>query len=393
MEINKKYLILDNESEEDYEIRICGYHETDKLTWEQIAYIINHETERDYSESRYRKIWKAYTIGRDSQIEEQISPEFDELFQAKLNAQKERVKLSDERTQINAYIRQLAREETIKEIAIATAKEMNSKKMLVPVDFVKTYSGENEAILQISDWHYGMCIDNYWNVYSPEITKKRVSSLIEQVIEKCDKNNVRVLHVVNLGDLISGRIHLKLRLESRYDVITQTMHVSEMLSEMLVRLAEKYEVHFYNCLDNHSRLEPEKKDALPSESMARLIPWYLQVRLGDLVFIHDNKYDDEIIDFKTKKYEVIGVHGDKDKPSNIVSNLSMVTHRHYDLVLAAHLHHFSANEANETILLSNGSLMGVDTFAKDLRLTSKPSQTLTIVTDKSVIDTIYRIIL
>ena len=47
-----------------------------------------------------------------------------------LDFKKERVKISDERTQNNAYIRRLAREDTIIEIAKSTAKEMSSKKIL-----------------------------------------------------------------------------------------------------------------------------------------------------------------------------------------------------------------------------------------------------------------------
>ena len=70
-----------------------------------------------------------------------------------------------------------------------------------------------------------------------------------------------------------------------------------------------------------------------------------------------------------------------------------MTHEHYDLVLTAHLHHFSADEQNETLVVSNGSLMGTDTYAANLRLSSKASQNLIIVTDDSVAEAIYRIVL
>ena len=70
-----------------------------------------------------------------------------------------------------------------------------------------------------------------------------------------------------------------------------------------------------------------------------------------------------------------------------------MTHKHYDLVVTAHLHHFSADERHETVVVSNGSLMGVDTYAKNLRLTSKSSQNLIIVTDYSPCACIYRIVL
>ena len=315
-------------------------------------------------------------------------------MQQKIELQKERIKISDERVQTNAYIRQLAREETIKEIASKCAQEMNSKKLLETQKNERVYFGEgNSAIVCLSDWHYGIDIKNYWNVYNPDIAKERVAKLRDEVRVYCLANGVKDLHVVNLSDLICGRIHLGLRLESRFDVITQVMQVSEILAELLNDWATDFEIHYYDCLDNHSRLEPNKKDAMDLESLARIIPWYLSERVGKFVNIHQNNFGDDIITFETKGYKILGVHGDKDKPNVVVKNLTCMTHEHYDLVLTAHLHHFSADEQNETLVVSNGSLMGTDTYSANLRLSSKASQNLIIVTDDSVAEAIYRIVL
>ena len=63
----------------------------------------------------------------------------------------------------------------------------------------------------------------------------------------------------------------------------------------------------------------------------------------------------------------------------------------YDLILSAHLHHFSADEKNETILISNASLMGTDDYAQSLRLNSKPSQNLIILGEDNPLECIYNI--
>ena len=391
--VNEKYQRLEGESDEDYKIRICSYRIPDRLKWDEIADIINEELDLNYSESKYRKEYATYLKGyNDRDKEEAISPEISDLIAAKIELQKEKVKLSDERVQTNAYIRQLAREETIKEIAQTVANQMNDKKML-PVYSRTITSGKKEAILEISDWHYGIECENYWNKYNPEIAKERVAKLRDKAIEYCRINNVRKIHVVNLADLIAGRIHLGLRLESRFDVITQTIEVSEILAEFLMALTEHVEVEYYDCLDNHSRLEPNKKDAMDLESLARIIPWYLKTRLGNRVHINDNTIDPDIITFEAMGYNIIGVHGDKDKPATVVDHLTVFTHQHYDLMLTAHLHHFSAEEKNETVVVSNGSLMGTDTFAKNLRLSSKPTQNLIIVSEDSPCEIIYRIVL
>lgn len=319
-----------------------------------------------------------------------------EAYRQYLEIRKERVKASDERIQTNAYIRQLAREETLKEIALEVAQEMSSKKLLNPPVAMPRMKSENEGILQISDWHYGIMVNNHWNRFSPEICRARVSALLAETIDFCEKFNVSTLHLVNLSDLICGRIHLQLRIESRIDVVTQTIEVSEILAEFINTLTENgIRVEYYDCLDNHSRVEPDKKSSLDLESVARFIPWYLKARLTDnpLVNINDNEYDDDIVTFTTKGYRIGGVHGHKDKPSRVVENLTLMMKENFDLILTAHLHHFSCDEQNEVTVVSNGSLMGTDDHSKDLRYTSKPSQNLILVSEKNVVDYIHRVVL
>ena len=231
-------------------------------------------------------------------------------------------------------------------------------------------------------------------MYNPSIARSRIQQLQEKVEAYCMREKIKRLHIVNLGDLISGRIHLALRLQSRIDVVTQTMDVCEILSQFITNLSEMWDVEYYDALDNHSRIEPNKGDSLHLESMVRIITWYLKERLRDnkRVVINDaNHFGRDIVAFNVLGHNVIGVHGDKEKPQHLVEALSLLTKGHYDLVLTAHMHHFSADEKNETLVIANASLMGTDEYAKDLRLNSKPSQNLIIVSDNNVMETLYRI--
>ena len=400
-EMLEEVKMLDTEEESEYKFRICGIREKYGMTWQDVADVINAELGANYSESKYRKEYHAALSGyrkgyADASCTEppmSEEAEEDEFFAKMLELKKEKVKLSDERIQTNAYIRRLAREETIEEIALQLVEKIGSQKLLPEITPPVEIAGENEAILCIGDWHYGIQCDNYWNKYNPEIARERIAKLYEETRRRCLKHEVKHLHVVNLGDMIAGRIHLGLRLESRFDVITQVIEISEILAEMLNKLAAEFPVSYYDCIDNHSRLEPNKKDAMDLESLARITPWYLKSRLGDAVEIKDNKYGEDIITFESLGYKILGVHGDKDNPRDVVDHLSMMTHEHYDMILTAHLHHFSGDEKNETVVVSNGSLMGTDTYARGLRLSSKPSQNLIIVTPKNVADDICRIVL
>lgn len=396
MNIND-YKILEGESDEDFRFRIYALKEKDGLCWEDIAAIINRETGESYSESKYRKEWKNYNRGyNDRDAEDSVSPKVDDTMAKYVALEKEKMKLADLRVQTRADIRRMAREETCREIAVETAKLMNDKKALKvsPIRFgsIKTAEG-NAAIAPIHDWHYGIEIDSPWNTYNPDVCRARVNELLNAIVHRCEQNNVRQLYVVNLGDMIAGAIHLQIRLESRCDIITQIMEVSEIIAEFLHELACRFEVHYMDCLDNHSRIDPNKKTAMALESLARITTWYLKERLGDSIAFHDNFWGPDICNFTCKGFNVIGVHGDKDRPSNIIDKLSTFTKEHYDLVLSAHLHHFNADESNETMLISGGSLMGTDEFATSLRLSSRPSQNLIIVTDDNVCDSLYRIVL
>lgn len=317
---------------------------------------------------------------------------FDTINDAILELKKERAKLSDERVQNNAYIRRLAREETLLEIAKNAVENMNDKFLLQPISGVKSTEAI-EGILCLSDWHYGFDFVNAFNTYNPEVAIERITKLRDKVIQYIQSEHISRLHVLNLGDLIAGRIHLTIRLESRFDVITQIMQVSEILAELLHSFTEYCDVHYYSAIDNHSRLEPKKSESLDLESLARITDWYIKDRLMNQITVHENRFGKDIITLECLGHKIMGIHGDKDNHVTMIDKLSMMTRESYDLVLAAHLHHWSGDEKNTCVSIGNGTLMGVDSYAESLRLTSTPSQNLIVVTPENVTESIHRIIL
>ena len=374
-------------------MRLADERKTNKLvTWQGIADAIFTQYGVARSEGWVRKVVKDELglLSDEEELLESINEAKAELDDKLLALKKERVKASDERIQTNAYIRKLSREETLKEIALLTAQEMSSKKLLKPSSKDLILNSDREAILCIGDWHYGMDFKNPWNEYSPEICKKRVSQLRDKTIQYIKKNKCSKLHLVNLQDLIAGRIHLGLRLESRFDVITQTMEVSEILAEFITDLSKICPVNYYDSLDNHSRLEPQKSEAQDLESLCRMIPWYLKERLkkNTKVTICENEFGHDLVTFESLGHKIIASHGDRDTKGRAL-NLAGMTKEFYDLILTAHLHHFWADSCNNMAMIGNGSLMGTDTFAKNLRLNSDPSQTLIIVSPENAREAIH----
>ena len=412
---------LPEETDLEYCNRICSIKDDLDMTWKEIAVFANHELGIQHSDSWYRKNYQAgnfspkleaVTTSSDdcagycetckdlpnclNDWQNDLADKQADIDDKMRNLAMKKVEVSDLVIQNNAYIRRLSREQTIKDIAHDYAKIMSKEKRLSkPVCSVINPFTDAEGVLLLSDWHYGMVCDNPWNKFNPDICRDRVNKLLNKVIDVVKKNHIDHVTVLDLADLIAGRIHTQIRIESRFDVITQTMEVAEILAEFLNDLSYHCGVSFYSCLDNHSRLEPNKKESMDLESLARLIPWYLVERLkdNDCVEICDNKFGADIITCNVAGHNIIGVHGDNDSPRTALERLSLMTHQHYDMLCTAHLHHFSCDENHQSVVVSNSSLMGVDRYAEKLRLTSDPSQTFVVATPENVCECIYRIVL
>lgn len=417
------------ETDAEYTQRICATKDMNKMSWVAVAKFLNEQLGLTKCESWYRKNYQSGAFAKVAVQEISSSSETETtedcngdcrncdkltecltVIKADLEEQEARVddktnklklvrsNLADERAHNVRMIRRLAREESIKDIAhdFAVLMAQNVRMpMMVRYPWANAEDCIKEGILLLSDWHYGMECDNPWNRFNPDICRDRVEKLLNKTVKIVKEQKLSTLTVLNLSDLIAGRIHSQIRFESRFDVITQTMEVAEILADFLNKLSACCNVNYYDCLDNHSRLEPNKKESLDLESLVRIIPWFLKERLAhnSCIKICDNEFGADIITCNVLGHNIIGVHGDNDRPTNALDRLSLMTHRHYDMLCTAHLHHFSADEQHQSVVVSNSSLMGVDRFAEKLRLTSDPSQTLIVATEENVCECIYRIVL
>lgn len=385
-----------NETAKQYKERMFEYKAAYGLTWAEIADIINdnlseHSTANKYRKEYYRSLNKRKEHEESTPIECTTScypvtgpaeiPELEERYQKDFTSEYTRIK--DERNYIRSVLRRVSRENTIKDIAKEAVQEIQSQLPLIQ----KSKIGEDElefvGTLLLSDWHYGIEIDNPYNFYDPDEFKVRIENLKDRVIYEVQAQTLRKLNILNLGDLISGRIHNTIRISNRVDIITQIITVSEILAEFIDDVSNYCHVDYYDCLDNHSRIEPNLEDSLQLENLVRIIRWFLIERLkgNERVKICENEFGPDIITFNIFDYKVAAVHGNHDKQDKVIDNITMITRQSYDLICSAHFHHFSADEKNKCVLISNPSLMGTDEFAEKLRLTSIPAQTL-IISDK-----------
>jgi len=299
-----------------------------------------------------------------------------------IDLKKEKIKVRDQKREFDNLIRQMARFEYIKEFIEEVANNISKEKF---INWKKpNYKpSKKEGVLLISDWHSELTVDNFLNKFNQKEFKRRVDRLVAKTIEYGKFHNIKTLHLVNLNDLLSGNIHINARIMNNEDIITQTMYICEILGEMLYEFANEFDsICYYDVLDNHSRVTADKNESIPKESFARFIPFYLKQRVKEMdnIKIFDNVLDDDISVFSVCGYNCFAVHGHKDNVSNVVQNLSLMIKEFPDYVFMSHWHHSIEDEIHSVEVIVNPSLLGVDTYSKDLRKTSKPAQKLLIFT-------------
>ena len=371
-----------------------------QMTWDDVATLLNKELDENNTSNKYRKEFtrkfKDELITREDELDTQEEL-YSKISEQLVQIRKEKTVVRDLRNDANAQLRAFDRLEYMKEIAIECAKEVQRNiedYRFKPLSFTNR-CGEREALLLLGDWHFGIEVKSHWNIYNPEVCKERLQKLLDQTITICNENKVKVINIFNLGDLISGRIHAQLRMQSRMDATDQTIKAAVLLEEFIVQLRKSdFVIKYHSCLDNHSRVEPNKKESLQLESFAKFIHWHLQTAFRNVpdVYIFDNEYGEDIICAEILGHEVVGVHGDKDEPKKVVKDLTALLSFKPDLICTAHRHHYAADETTRCPVLCNPSLMGQDQYALDGRLDSSPAQLLVIMTEADPIFSIHRLV-
>lgn len=303
----------------------------------------------------------------------------------------------DQRREYNAILTKEAREENLMDFLKDAVRDLNEKCPLLPrYTDVPMPSSENEAILVLSDWHYGMTANNVWNRYDTGICRERVEELRKKVIPRLMLHDVAILHVFVLGDMCNGAIHVTSRVASEEHVVDQLIHVSEIIAELINDL-EGYVAHtnVYCTYGNHMRTVANFKDSIHADNMERVIPWWLKERFSgtDRVTVVDTGRD-EIMRAVVCGTEVCGVHGDLDGNKDAILTLSQIYERAYGrkprYVFSGHYHSLSDTESCGITAIRAGGLCGTDEFAKNKRLFSEPSQTLAIF-ERGQLDALYHI--
>lgn len=389
-----------NETQLQYVWRLCSAKDSGELDigWVELAEILNRELYGDdksryCTESCYRKKYQISKQALDEVFSQNGMTDgyIEDLRNARHDLYKERVKLQDERNELNRKLREQARKENIVDLM------KNSIAQDVRPYDIEQYKGQGgltEMVVCLSDLHAGLVSNNIMNDYNPKVLTERLEYYAARIIMIQETHHANVCHVCLLGDMISGFIHNSIRLENALNTIEQIKFVSECIGEF-IRVISPYfsSVEVYSVAGNHGRITAKKEDHLSGEELDLLVMFYLNTAFRNAhdVHIHEgNVYGEYVAAFNVlKEWRFMAVHGDNDSMNTVTKNMIAISGSVPDVILMGHMHHSAVDTDGRTKIIMSGCVSGTDSYAFNKRLFSPPEQTVIVASDKSPTEAIY----
>lgn len=362
-------------------------------TWDDIAYLMNFYFRSDESEYRtssaYRKPYEQAKKFYESGVFNKFSEDeyLNKLNASKREAEREKVKLRDER---RAWSRQ--------NYADARAEDMLDKlsdslvsigEIQFPNHHVDTFTSDNDIIVLLSDLHIGATFNNKFGRFDTDIAIERMSELLSNVIELQKMHNSENCYVLSLGDQISGIIHKTIQVTNRENVVDQVKIATEIICNFCYKLSQHFNnVNFISVSGNHSRLTPNKDNAMHDDRLDDLISWAVGLSLYNVENFHviENDIDTSIALFNVRGKSYVATHGDYDgfNKGDVQKLISMI--REFpEAWFTGHLHTIAVDEVNKVKMVRGGSLAGSgDDFTVEKRLSGNASQLVCVVDDNGL---------
>ncbi len=312
-----------------------------------------------------------------------------ELDRKKIELQTERQKFYDQRNAFNKLVRERSRQEELNEILVKSIQEGDLPRLDYEFDpYGVVTQSDNDLLVSLNDIHYGATVENYWNTYNSDICREMMCRYLDRIIQIARTHSSQNCIVWANGDEISGNIHKSITVTNKENVIEQIKGVSELIAEFIAELSKHFvTVTFVSVAGNHSRLDPNKDNALVSERLDDLIEWYLAARLQSFenVIIGGGEKVDEtmyLIDVRGKTY--CGVHGDFDGSPSKIQALQTMARKPLYAVLSGHLHHCKIDDVQGIRTIMAGSFLGMDDYCVQKRIYGRPEQMVCVCDETGV---------
>ena len=386
---------LENENQEQYIYRVnCLIKEGKYKNWAEVTPIVNKELfGEDFSKYKGESAWRKDVASGIKYYENVFAKKendeyIDELKKAKLELEKERVKIQSTKLELNRNIRHESRFELFYE-NVESAKERLPIPELHPI--TQEENGK-EYLLGFGDVHFGSTFKSKNNEYSREECKRRFSVLLGQLIPYIEKEQISKLKIVNVGDTLQGILRMTDLQINDIPVTEALVEVSRLLALFLNNLSSYCEIEYYHVpRANHTQTRNlgSKASELANEDLETVIVNYI----SDLVMFNDriNVISDiksDYLDFTIAGFEVVAMHGHQLKNTkNVIKDLSNLHRKFYSYAILGHTH--ASNEIivgeennNNIEVLTVPSFIGSDPYSDKLMVGSKAMAKMFVFDEK-----------
>ena len=381
------YLKRKDETFKEYYIRLYQEKDLLGLTFKDIGLLLNEVSGNDYNEAKWRRPYEGFVQFKEmfgegviSHSEQEI---LEEIKEEKLELQKEKVKMRDQKREFSAIIRRQARLEHLEDCVKETIKQYEPIKL---PEITSNNNDKKEAMIAISDWHIGMKFEGRFNTFNHSIAEERINKVKKKTSDVIDKENINRLHIANLGDMISGGIHVSTRVQAEEDVIQQVIRASEYLKDFIKTFLDKgIEVEYYHIIGNHGRYQANKSEVAGiEENFEKLIFTILETAFSQYKNFHSQQCKDGLIETEIASKKIILNHGDYDKNTNAAMRLPQLFGYVPDYIISGHIHHSVSKDFGVTEHIVNPSLIGADDYATGGRFGGKPGQKLILFNETDI---------
>jgi len=252
-------------------------------------------------------------------------------------------------------------------------------------------ASEEELILNLGDIHAGEVVKaeelDGLNEYNFDILVRRLKALSDSIIDiaknKLSGYTFRKLHILGLGDWVSGTIHDELVENAEGNVVEWTINLAYIVAQMIRELATEFEeIEFVGIVGNHGRLHKKPR------FKARYVNWdYICYQMLSALLASQKN-----VSFKIPKsfwtihevnnHKFLLIHGDNINSSlgipwygiqRMVANLKELLaskDKHFDYIMLGHFHNYGLLDRVKGELVINGSLIGGNEYSVGKMFTS-----------------------
>nr|DAZ37487.1 MAG TPA: DNA polymerase II small subunit [Caudoviricetes sp.] len=296
----------------------------------------------------------------------------------------ERIKIQTANLEYNAIQRAEARNDLFNEQIIKAIERLEPIKGVRPQLDVEPCDKHRTALLAISDLHAGSTFtvkgiyNEIVNEYSYDIMCARLWSIIDKI--EADDIVFDDLTVAICGDLVEGILRESSLTKLREPVTDTVIRLAEFLSEWIYQLSIRLEkkVNVVIIGGNHDTVRSlTSRPMFEGENLTKIVVEFIKLRLQDLDWITVDDYQDVAIK-NIQGVNVMFQHGEDKDLKTTMDYFSNLYNIDVDEIVAGHLHRGESKtvgitELGDRQLTRVGSIVGTDSYAKQIRASARPS--------------------